>query len=156
ELKIDGLAVSLKYENGRFVQGATRGDGTVGENITENLKTIRTVPLRLTEPVSIEVRGEAYVPKQSFVALNEAKDLAGEEAFANPRNAAAGALRQLDTRIAASRHLAVFVYGVSGDETAYGLDSHSEALTDADTLGFQTNRERKRCETIDEVIAYVE
>lgn len=156
ELKIDGLAVSLKYENGRFVQGATRGDGTVGENITENLKTIRTVPLRLTESVSIEVRGEAYMPKQSFVALNEAKDLAGEEPFANPRNAAAGSLRQLDPKIAASRHLAVFVYGVSGDETAYGLDSHSEALTYADTLGFQTNRERKRCETIDEVIAYVD
>lgn len=156
ELKIDGLAVSLKYENGRFVQGATRGDGTVGENITENLKTIRTVPLRLDEPISIEVRGEAYMPKQSFASLNEARDLAGEEPFANPRNAAAGSLRQLDPKIAASRHLAVFVYGVSGDETEYGLESHSEALSYADKLGFQTNRERKRCTTIDEVIAYIE
>lgn len=156
ELKIDGLAVSLKYENGRFVQGATRGDGTVGENITENLKTIRTVPLRLEEPISIEVRGEAYMPKQSFVSLNEARDLAGEEPFANPRNAAAGSLRQLDPKIAASRHLAVFVYGVSGDETEYGLESHSEALSYTDQLGFQTNRERKRCTSIDEVIAYVE
>lgn len=156
ELKIDGLAVSLKYENGRFVQGATRGDGTVGENITENLKTIRTVPLRLSEPVSIEVRGEAYMPKQSFVTLNEAKDLAGEEPFANPRNAAAGSLRQLNPQIAASRNLAVFIYGVSGDETVYGLDSHSEALQYTDQLGFQTNKERKRCQTIEEVIAYVD
>ncbi len=156
ELKIDGLAVSLRYENGRFVQGATRGDGTVGEDITENLKTIRTVPLRLQEPISLEVRGEAYMPKQSFVRLNEARDLAGEEPFANPRNAAAGSLRQLDPKIAARRNLAVFVYGIGGDGTEYGVDSHSDALDYAEKLGFYINKSRKRCQTIEEVIRYVE
>lgn len=156
ELKIDGLAVSLRYENGRFVQGATRGDGMVGEDITENLKTIRTVPLRISEPISIEVRGEAYMPKQSFVKLNEARDLAGEAPFANPRNAAAGSLRQLDPKIAASRHLAVFVYGIGGDGTEYGVESHSDALDYTDALGFYINKSRQRCQTIDEVVAYVE
>lgn len=156
ELKIDGLAVSLTYENGRFTQGATRGDGTIGEDITENLKTIRTVPLRLKDDVTLEVRGEAYMPKKSFVKLNEARDLNGEEPFANPRNAAAGSLRQLDPKIAASRNLAVFIYGVGGDAGEYGLDSHSEALDYTDKLGFQTNKERQRCQTIDEVIAYIE
>lgn len=156
ELKIDGLAVSLRYENGRFVQGATRGDGVVGEDITENLKTIRTVPLRLQEPISLEVRGEAYMPKQSFMKLNEARDLAGEPPFANPRNAAAGSLRQLDPKIAASRHLAVFVYGIGGDGTEYGVDSHSDALDYTEALGFTSNRMRKRCQTIEEAIAYIE
>lgn len=156
ELKIDGLAISLRYENGRFVQGATRGDGTIGEDITENLKTIRTVPLRLQEPISIEVRGEAYMPKQSFVKLNEARDLAGEVPFANPRNAAAGSLRQLDPKVVANRNLAIFVYGIGGDGSEYGVDSHSDALDYTEKLGFQTNDARKRCATIDEVIAYIE
>lgn len=156
ELKIDGLAVSLRYVDGRFVQGATRGDGTVGEEITENLKTIRTVPLRLQEPVSLEVRGEAYMPKQSFVKLNEARDVEGEVPFANPRNAAAGSLRQLDPKIAASRNLAIFVYGIGGDGTEYGVDSHSDALDYAAKLGFQTNDARKRCTSIEEVLAYIE
>ncbi|MDS9473143.1 NAD-dependent DNA ligase LigA [Sporosarcina pasteurii] len=156
ELKIDGLAISLRYVDGRFVQGATRGDGTVGEDITENLKTIRTVPLRLQEPVSLEVRGEAYMPKGSFVKLNEARDEAGEERFANPRNAAAGSLRQLDPKIAASRNLAIFVYGIGGDGSEYGVDSHSDALDYTHTLGFQTNKERRRCANIDEVISYIE
>ena len=156
ELKIDGLAISLRYVDGKFTQGATRGDGTVGEDITANLRTIRTVPLRLTEPISIEVRGEAYMPKGSFVKLNEARDEAGEEPFANPRNAAAGSLRQLDTKITASRNLAIFVYAVGGDGSEYGVDSHSEALTYVDGLGFETNKERERCATIEEVIAYVD
>jgi DNA ligase (NAD+) len=155
ELKIDGLAISLRYVDGRFVQGATRGDGTVGEDITANLRTIRSVPLRLHEPVSIEVRGEAYMPKKSFVKLNESRDEAGEEPFANPRNAAAGSLRQLDTKIAASRNLAIFIYGIGGDGSEYGVDSHSDALNYADALGFETNKERQRCESIDEVIAYI-
>ena len=155
ELKIDGLAISLRYVDGRFVQGATRGDGTVGEDITANLRTIRSVPLRLQEPVSIEVRGEAYMPKKSFAKLNESRDEAGEEPFANPRNAAAGSLRQLDTKIVASRNLAIFIYGISGDGGEYGVDSHSDALNYADVLGFETNKERRRCESIEDVIAYI-
>ena len=156
ELKIDGLAISLRYVDGKFVQGATRGDGTVGEDITANLKTIRTIPLQLKEPISIEVRGEAYMPKKAFVQLNENRDEAGEEPFANPRNAAAGSLRQLDPKIAASRNLAIFVYGIAGDGTEYGIDSHSDALDYLDRLHFATNQERQRCATIDEVIEYVE
>ena len=155
ELKIDGLAISLRYIDGKFVQGSTRGDGTVGEDITAGLKTIRSIPLRLKEPVSIEVRGEAYMPKKSFVQLNAARDEAGEEPFANPRNAAAGSLRQLDPKIAASRNLAIFVYGIGGDGSAYGQDSHSDSLNHLAALGFETNKERKKCETIDEVIDYV-
>ncbi|MFD1927751.1 NAD-dependent DNA ligase LigA [Sporosarcina siberiensis] len=155
ELKIDGLAISLKYVDGVFVQGSTRGDGSVGEDITASLKTIRTIPLKLKEPISIEVRGEAYMPKKAFVQLNEARDEAGEEPFMNPRNAAAGSLRQLDPKIAASRNLAVFIYGIAGDAGEYGVDSHSDALDFVSRLGFETNKERKRCATIEEVIEYV-
>ena len=155
ELKIDGLAISLRYVDGKFVQGSTRGDGTVGEDITASLKTIRTIPLRLKESVAIEVRGEAYMPKQSFVKLNAMRDESGEEPFANPRNAAAGSLRQLDPKIAASRNLAIFIYGIGGDGSAYGQDSHSDSLDYLAALGFETNKERKRCNTIDEVIDYV-
>ncbi|HEX5563477.1 MAG TPA: NAD-dependent DNA ligase LigA, partial [Sporosarcina sp.] len=151
-----GLAVSLKYENGTFVQGSTRGDGTVGEDITANLKTIRTVPLKLADPVTIEVRGEAYMPKKSFMRLNEARDENGEEPFANPRNAAAGSLRQLDPKIAASRNLAVFIYGVGGDGAAYGQDSHSDSLDYLASIGFETNKKSKRCKTIEDVIDYIE
>ncbi|NRK74267.1 NAD-dependent DNA ligase LigA, partial [Salmonella enterica subsp. enterica serovar Typhi] len=142
ELKIDGLAVSLRYENGLFEQGATRGDGTTGEDITANLKTIRSIPLRLNQPVSLEVRGEAFMPKKSFEALNKIKDENGEEPFANPRNAAAGSLRQLDPRIAASRNLDIFLYAI-GDVGQTGVQSHSEGLDLLDTLGFKTNKERK-------------
>lgn len=156
ELKIDGLATSLTYEKGVFVRGATRGDGVVGEDITENLKTIRSIPLRLKKPVTIELRGEAYMPKKSFIALNEFRVENEEEKFANPRNAAAGSLRQLDPKIAASRNLAIFVYGIGGDGEAYQLDSHAEALDYLDELGFQTNKERKTCHSIDEVQAYIE
>lgn len=155
ELKIDGLAVSLRYENGLFEQGATRGDGTTGEDITANLKTIRSIPLRLNKPVSVEVRGEAFMPKKSFEALNKAKDENGEEPFANPRNAAAGSLRQLDPRIAASRNLDVFLYGI-GDVGETGVQSHSEGLDLLDELGFKTNKERKRCKTIEDVLEFVE
>ena len=156
ELKIDGLAISLSYENGVFVGGATRGDGRIGEDITENLKTIRSIPLRLKKPVTIEVRGEAYMPKKSFLALNEQRIANEEEKFANPRNAAAGSLRQLDPKIAASRNLSIFVYGIGGDGEAYQLDSHGEALNYLDELGFQTNKERQICHSIDEVSEYIE
>lgn len=154
ELKIDGLAVSLRYEDGLFVQGATRGDGTIGEDITANVKTIKSIPLRLRENVSLEVRGEAYMPKRSFETLNKAREERGEELFANPRNAAAGSLRQLDPKIAASRKLDVFLYGI-GNTGASGVISHSEGLNYLDHLGFKTNKERKTCVTIDDVISYV-
>ncbi|MHC5247804.1 NAD-dependent DNA ligase LigA [Enterococcus sp. LJL90] len=155
ELKIDGLSISLKYENGRFVQGATRGDGTVGENITENLKTVKSIPLTLTEPISIEVRGECYMPKASFVKLNQQREEAGQEIFANPRNAAAGSLRQLDTRIAASRNLSTFLYTVAdfGPMTA---TTQETALQELDQLGFRVNQDRKLCQTIAEVWDYIE
>ncbi|MFL6558701.1 MAG: NAD-dependent DNA ligase LigA, partial [Bacillus sp. (in: firmicutes)] len=155
ELKIDGLAVSLRYEDGLFAQGATRGDGTIGEDITANLKTINTIPLRLRENISLEVRGEAYMPKRSFEALNQAREERGEELFANPRNAAAGSLRQLDPKIAASRKLAVFLYGIGNIDENSGIESHSAGLDYLDRLGFKTNQERRRCATIEEVIDYV-
>ena len=155
ELKIDGLAISLKYENGVFVQGATRGDGAVGEDITANLRTIRAIPLRLKEPVTIEVRGEAYMPKKSFEALNKKREENGEELFANPRNAAAGSLRQLDPKIAASRNLSTFIYAIGGDGEAYGIDSHAEMLDYLETLGFPSNKERQLCATIDEVLTFI-
>ena len=156
ELKIDGLAISLKYENGVFVQGATRGDGVVGEDITANLKTIRAIPLRLKEPLTIEVRGEAYMPKKSFEKLNSLRAENGEELFANPRNAAAGSLRQLDPKIAASRQLSTFIYAIGGDGEAYGIDGHAEMLDYLEGLGFPSNKERQRCSTIEEVLAFIE
>lgn len=154
ELKIDGLAVSLRYEDGVFAQGATRGDGSIGEDITSNLKTIRSIPLKISEKISFEVRGEAFMPKGSFEALNKIKDEKGEEPFANPRNAAAGSLRQLDPKIAASRNLDLFLYALA-DIGDTGIDSHSEGLDKLESLGFKTNPERKQCATIEEVIDFV-
>ncbi|HYK73819.1 MAG TPA: NAD-dependent DNA ligase LigA [Pseudoneobacillus sp.] len=155
ELKIDGLAVSLRYEDGLFIQGATRGDGSIGEDITANLKTIKSIPLRLSEPVTMEVRGEAFMPKKSFEALNAVKEENGEEPFANPRNAAAGSLRQLDPKIAASRNLDLFLYAIA-DVGATGVTSHSQGLDYLEKLGFKTNQERRRFATIDEVIEFVQ
>ncbi|MGG1685170.1 NAD-dependent DNA ligase LigA [Pseudalkalibacillus sp. NRS-1564] len=154
ELKIDGLAVSLIYEDGVLVRGATRGDGTVGEDITQNLKTIPAIPLRLSENVSMEVRGEAFMPKPSFMKLNEAREKNDQDLFANPRNAAAGSLRQLDPKIAASRNLSIFVYGV-GTVEGREISSHSNGLDFLKELGFKTNPEWKRCNTIDDVIDYI-
>lgn len=156
ELKIDGLAISLMYDNGLFVRGATRGNGSVGEDITENLKTVHSIPLRLKEPVTIEVRGECYMPKKSFTNLNKVRAEQDEELFANPRNAAAGSLRQLDPKIAAKRNLSTFIYAIGGSGEDYGLASHSDALDYLDQLGFNTNQERKRCQTIEEVFAYIQ
>ncbi|MEK4886058.1 NAD-dependent DNA ligase LigA [Bacillus sp. FSL W8-0223] len=154
ELKIDGLAVSLSYENGVFVQGSTRGDGAIGEDITMNLRTIHSIPLRLKEPVSIEVRGEAFMPKKSFEKLNREREERGETLFANPRNAAAGSLRQLDPKIAASRNLDIFLYGI-GNSGNVNIQSHSEGLDYLDRLGFKTNKERRKCKDIEEVIQYI-
>ncbi|MBF7025714.1 NAD-dependent DNA ligase LigA [Staphylococcus kloosii] len=155
ELKIDGLAVSLKYENGRFVQGLTRGDGTTGEDITENLKTIHAIPLKINKPLTFEVRGEAYMPRSSFFKLNEAKEQNDEQPFANPRNAAAGSLRQLDARLAAKRKLSVFLYSVN-DFTDFAAESQNDALKELDELGFKTNQERRKVNNIDEVLDYIE
>ncbi|MBD8069643.1 NAD-dependent DNA ligase LigA [Bacillus sp. PS06] len=155
ELKIDGLAVSLRYEQGVFKQGATRGDGTIGEDITENLKTVRSIPLRINKPLTLEVRGEAFMPRKSFESLNKAKLENEEEPFANPRNAAAGSLRQLDPKIAAKRNLDIYLYSIA-DLGETGVVSHSDGLDLLDDLGFKTNPERKRCATIDDVIKYIE
>ncbi|WP_373895318.1 NAD-dependent DNA ligase LigA [Virgibacillus natechei] len=154
ELKIDGLAVSLTYENGKFTRGATRGDGTIGEDITSNLRTIRSIPLAISEQGTIEVRGEAFMPHKSFLALNEEREANGEEPFANPRNAAAGSLRQLDPKIAAKRNLDIFLYGVGEWENS-ALTSHHERLERLQEIGLKTNPEWKRCATIEEVIEYI-
>lgn len=155
ELKIDGLAVSLRYQDGLFVQGATRGDGTTGEDITQNLRTIRSIPLKITDQSTIEVRGEAFMPQRSFLALNEARETRQEEPFANPRNAAAGSLRQLDPQIAAERHLDIFIYAV-GDWQTGSLTTHSERLNYLQELGFKINPEWRQCTSIDQVIDFVE
>lgn len=155
ELKIDGLAISLRYEDGLFVQGATRGDGTIGEDITTNLRTIKSIPLRLKENIDIEVRGEAYMPKRSFEAVNKEREANGEELFANPRNAAAGSLRQLDPKIAAKRNLDIFLYGIGSTE-GLPIDSHSDGLDYLERLGFKTNPERRRCANIEEVLKFIE
>lgn len=154
ELKIDGLAVSLTYEDGRFVLGATRGDGTTGEDITNNLKTIHSIPLKLKKNVTLEVRGEAYMPKRSFQKLNESRQEEGQELFANPRNAAAGSLRQLDPNIARKRNLSIFVYGI-GQLSGHSVDSHSEGLDFLKSLNLKTNPEWKHCANIDEVVEFV-
>ncbi len=155
ELKIDGLAVSLKYVDGYFVQGLTRGDGTTGEDITENLKTIHAIPLKMKEPLNVEVRGEAYMPRRSFLRLNEEKEKNDEQLFANPRNAAAGSLRQLDSKLTAKRKLSVFIYSVN-DFTDFNACSQSEALDELDKLGFTTNKNRARVNNIDGVLEYIE
>ncbi|VEI33387.1 DNA ligase [Listeria grayi] len=155
ELKIDGLAVSLIYENGEYRQGATRGDGTTGEDITANLRTVRSIPIKLKETLSIEVRGETYMPKKSFQKLNGAREEEGLPLFANPRNAAAGSLRQLDTKIAAKRNLDIFLYSVA-DFGDMGVTKHSEGLDYLEKLGLKVNKERRVCKNIEEVLAYVE
>ncbi len=155
ELKIDGLAVSLSYEEGLFIKGSTRGDGEIGEDITANLRTIRSIPLRLNEPYTFEVRGEAYMPKRSFLQLNKMRAEQEEMLFANPRNAAAGSLRQLDPRIAASRNLDIFLYGM-GNYGTTGVATHSAGLNLLEDLGLKVNKERKKCATVEEVMNYIE
>lgn len=152
ELKIDGLAVSIIYENGLLTTAATRGDGNIGENITNNIKTIASIPLKLQEPVSLEVRGECFMPKLSFKQLNEQKELLGESIFANPRNAAAGSLRQLDSKITASRQLDMFLYGGDIEEVA----SQQQLFQYLKQIGLKTNPYTKVVQTIDAVWQYIE
>lgn len=155
ELKIDGLSIALTYQNGQLQLGATRGDGTTGEDVTGNVRTIKSVPLSLKEPSNIEVRGECYMPKKSFVALNESREEEGLEVFANPRNAAAGSLRQLDPKIAAKRNLSVFLYSSPSVEEL-DVSTQEELLEKMAEIGFVTNPERLKCQTIDEVWNYIE
>lgn len=155
ELKIDGLSIALTYQNGQLQLGATRGDGTTGEDVTGNVRTIKSVPLSLKEPWNIEVRGECYMPKKSFVALNESREEEGLEVFANPRNAAAGSLRQLDSKIAAKRNLSVFLYSSPSVEEL-NVSTQEELLEKMAEIGFVTNPERLKCQTIDEVWNYIE
>ncbi|NPV54834.1 MAG: NAD-dependent DNA ligase LigA [Firmicutes bacterium] len=157
ELKIDGLAVSLLYEDGRFIQGATRGDGEVGEDVTHNLRTIRSIPMRLRggEGLTLDVRGEVYMVKREFEKLNEERRRAGEPLFANPRNAAAGSLRQLDPGVTASRPLDIFLYAV-GHSPDRRFATHMEVLEALKRLGFRVNSNIELCRDINEVIEYCE
>ncbi|MGL4521510.1 MAG: NAD-dependent DNA ligase LigA [Bacilli bacterium] len=155
ELKIDGLAINLSYENGTFMQGATRGDGTTGEDITKNLRTIESIPLTLSENISVQIRGEAYMSKTAFERANEERTANGEEPFANPRNAAAGSLRQLDPEIVRKRRLSLFAYGVVGSE-ALGLKTHDEALHFTEKLGLSVNPLREVVSSVSEMMTYIE
>lgn len=155
ELKIDGLAVSIRYEDGRMVQGATRGDGRTGENITQNLKTIRSLPLKLRRPVTLEVRGEAFLPKKEFERINALKKAKGEALFANPRNAAAGSLRQLDPKLAAERALDIFLYGIGAIEGADIPRTHSASLDWLQQLGLKVNPDRVTVKGIDDVMDFI-
>ena len=160
ELKIDGLAVNLSYEDGKLVQGATRGDGSAGEDVTQNIRTIRTIPASLVgdQPQSIEVRGEVHLPIEDFRRLNEERARQGEPLYANPRNTGAGSLRQLDSKITASRNLQIWVYSlVSTGVSAGGYpqpESHWDALEWLKTLGFRVNPNNKLCHTLEEVSDY--
>jgi DNA ligase (NAD+) len=159
ELKIDGVAVSLTYEDGRLVCGATRGNGEQGDDITANIRTIRSIPLQVRhvevdgKPLTnFEVRGEVFMAKEDFIAMNAERELAGEKTFANPRNSTAGTLKLLDPRIVATRPLATFIYYLASDQIR--LRSHAENLRLLKSLGFPTNPEWRECATIDEVLAY--
>lgn len=155
ELKIDGLAISLLYVDGQLTRGATRGDGTTGEDITSNIKTIRSIPLQLKDSVTLEARGEAYMPKASFRKLNEERAEREEVLLANPRNAAAGSLRQLDPKMAASRKLSFFAYGMGGDGEKQNITQHSEALNFMKEQGLPTNKETRKCSSIEEVLEFI-
>ena len=154
ELKIDGLSVSLKYENGKLVRGATRGDGVVGEDITNNVKTIKSIPLNLKEKINIEIRGEIFMSKDVFNKLNEEREVKGEELFQNPRNAAAGSIRQLDSKIAAQRKLDAFLYHLP-EALDIDIHSHYEALKYIEKLGLKVNPNIKKVDNIKEVIEYI-
>ncbi|ORO43489.1 NAD-dependent DNA ligase LigA [Streptococcus oralis] len=153
ELKIDGLSISLTYEKGILVVGATRGDGSIGENITENLKRVKDIPLTLPEELDITVRGECYMPRTSFDQVNQARQENGEPEFANPRNAAAGTLRQLDTAVVAKRNLATFLYQEASPSTR---DSQEKVLEHLEQLGFVVNPKRILAKSIDEIWDFIQ
>ena len=153
ELKIDGLSISLTYEKGILVAGVTRGDGSIGENITENLKRVKDIPLTLPEELDITVRGECYMPRASFDQVNQARQENGEPEFANPRNAAAGTLRQLDTAVVAKRNLATFLYQEASPSTR---DSQEKVLKHLEQLGFVVNSKRILAESMDEIWNFIQ
>ena len=153
ELKIDGLSISLTYEKGILVAGATRGDGSIGENITENLKRVKDIPLTLPEELDITVRGECYMPRASFDQVNQARQENGEPEFANPRNAAAGTLRQLDTAVVAKRNLATFLYQEASPSTR---DSQEKVLKHLEQLGFVVNPKRILAESMDDIWNFIQ
>lgn len=156
EPKIDGLSVSLVYENGMFSLGSTRGDGTVGENVSENLKTVRTIPMKTKDALPhLEVRGEVYMPREAFAALNEKREAEGEQLFANPRNAAAGSLRQLDSKVTASRRLDIFVFNVQAAE-GIEFSSHIESLEYLKSQGFHIIDGIRRASSAGEIISAIE
>ena len=155
ELKIDGLSVSLKYKNGKLFSGATRGDGFVGEDITHNVKTIKSIPLRLNRDIDIEVRGEIFMSKSVLNKLNESRVLKGEEPFKNARNAAAGSIRQLDSNIARERNLDAFIYHLPNPED-FDIKTHYEALQFLKELGFKTNPNNRYVEDVSSVIEYID
>ena len=154
ELKIDGLSVSLRYEKGVLTTAATRGNGVIGEDITHNVKTIKSIPLKLKEPLDIEVRGEIYMSKKTLELLNKERIAKGEKPFQNPRNAAAGSIRQLDSKIAAKRNLDAFLYHLP-NPLDYGLKTHHEALEFLKKIGFKINPNNKVVNNIDEVMNYI-
>ena len=154
ELKIDGLSVSLQYEKGVLVRGATRGNGVIGEDITHNVKTIKSIPLKLKQPLDIEVRGEIYMSKATLEKINKERISKGEKPLQNPRNAAAGSIRQLDSKIAAQRNLDAFLYHLPNPED-FGIKTHHEALEFMKSLGFKTNPNNRIVKNINEVMAYI-
>jgi DNA ligase (NAD+) len=163
ELKIDGLAIALRYERGRFVQGATRGDGTTGEDVTANLRTISVIPHRLPEPLDLEVRGEVYMPKAEFARINAEREEAGLPLYANPRNSGAGSLRQIDPKVTASRRLAAWFYilieepgAPGGNAPSERLQRQSDALARLEQLGFPVEPNRQAGLDLDSVIAFLE
>jgi DNA ligase (NAD+) len=155
ELKIDGLAGSLKYEGGQLILGATRGNGSIGEDITSNIKTITTIPLSINYLLPLEVRGEIFMSKKSFDKANKEREKEGQEPFKNPRNAASGSVRQLDSKIAAKRNLDMFIYSVV-NPLDHGLSTHSESLEFVSSLGLKINTKSTLCNTIDDVISYID
>lgn len=154
ELKIDGLAISLIYENGVLVRGVTRGDGRIGENITSNVKTIKAIPLKLSRNIDIEVRGEIYIDKKEFLRINEERKKAGLDLFQNCRNLASGSVRQLDSKVTAERKLNNFIYHLP-NPLDYDINTHSDALLFMKDLGFRVNPKYKICKDINEVIAFI-
>lgn len=154
ELKIDGLSVSLRYQKGKLISAATRGDGVVGEDITNNAKTIKTIPLKINKEIDIEVRGEIYMSKEVFESINRTRLENNEPLLQNPRNAAAGSIRQLDSKVTASRRLNTFIYHLPNPED-YGIDTHYEALEFMKSLGFKTNSNNKLVNNIDEVLEFI-